>query len=41
MSDIVPADSLADAVMEGLEEYAALTSADMKQAVRNSGKRPS
>ena len=37
MSDIVPADSLADAVMEGLEEYAALTGADMIQAVRKAG----
>lgn len=38
MSEIVPIDSLADAVMEGLEEYAGLTAADMKRAVRKAGK---
>lgn len=38
MSEIVPIDSLADAVMEGLEEYANLTAADMKRAVRKAGK---
>ena len=34
----VTADGLADAVMEGLREYAALATDDMKKAVREAGK---
>lgn len=38
MSNTIPMNELADAVMDGLEEYAALTTADMKKAVRKAAK---
>ena len=37
MADTVSVDALADAVMEGLLEYADLAAEDMKRAVRSAG----